>query len=363
MMKKVLFIDRDGTIITEPEDEQVDSLEKFRFIPGAISGLARIARETDYELVMVTNQDGLGTEAFPEETFWPAHNKMLQILNDEGVRFIGIFIDRSFPEENLPTRKPGTAMLTKYLAQGIDLANSYVIGDRITDVELAKNICCNAIYFSTKTSGDSVFSTTDWSEIYKYLKSKPRIATVTRRTKETDIRIELNIDGTGKSNITTGIGFFDHMLLQVARHGSFDLNIEASGDDGVDGHHLIEDLAICLGEAFLEATGSKKGLERYSFVLPMDDCLAQVALDLGGRPWFVWDAEFQGIKIGDMPSEMFFHFFKSFSDNARCNLNIKAEGNNEHHKIEAIFKAFARALKEAVKQTENYELPSTKGKL
>jgi imidazoleglycerol-phosphate dehydratase/histidinol-phosphatase len=362
-MNKVLFIDRDGTIITEPEDEQVDSLEKFRFNPGAITGLAGIARETDYELVIVSNQDGLGTASFPEESFWPSHNKMLQILMDEGVEFAEVFIDRSFPEDNLPTRKPGTAMLTKYLARGIDPENSYVIGDRLTDLELAKNIGCKAIFFSNKKSPDAVLSTTDWNEIFRYLKSKPRIATVARKTKETDIRIELNIDGTGKSKISTGIAFFDHMLDQVARHGNFDLTIEASGDDGVDGHHLIEDLAICFGEALLQATGSKRGIERYSFVLPMDDSLAQVALDLGGRAWFVWDVEFKGEKTGDMPTEMFSHFFKSFSDNAKCNLNIKAEGDNDHHKIEAIFKAFARALKLAVRKSGNSELPSTKGKL
>jgi len=362
-MKKVLFIDRDGTIITEPEDEQVDSLEKFRFMPGAITGLSGIARETDYELVMVTNQDGLGTDAFPEETFWPAHNKMLQILEDEGVEFAEIFIDRTFPEENAPTRKPGTAMLTKYLANGIDLKNSYVIGDRPTDIELAKNLGCNAIFFGKKKTTGSVLSTTDWTEILRYLKSKPRTAVVERKTKETDIRVNLNIDGTGKSDISTGIRFFDHMLDQIARHGSFDLAIEAKGDDGVDGHHLIEDLAICLGEAFDKALGSKRGIERYSFVLPMDDSLAQVAIDLGGRSWLVWEVELPVLTIGEIPTEMFFHFFKSFSDNAKCNLNIKADGSNGHHKIEAIFKAFARALKAAVKKTESFELPSTKGKL
>ncbi|MCU0472686.1 MAG: bifunctional histidinol-phosphatase/imidazoleglycerol-phosphate dehydratase HisB [Bacteroidales bacterium] len=362
-MKRVLFIDRDGTVLTEPEDEQVDSLEKFSFIPGVITGLSRIAVETDYELVMVTNQDGLGTKSFPEDTFWPSQNKMLQILQGEGVRFAEIFIDRSFPEENLPTRKPGTGMLVNYLAKGIDLNDSYVIGDRLTDVELAKNLGCKAIYFNKRKSQDAIFSTTDWNEIYSYLKSIPRIAAIERKTKETDIRLEINLDGTGKSNISTGMQFFDHMLDQIARHGNFDLTITASGDDGTEGHHLIEDLAICMGEALRKAAGSKKGIERYSFVLPMDDCLAQVALDLGGRPWLVWEAEFSGQKIGEIPSEMFFHFFKSFSDNARCNLNIKADGSNEHHKIEAIFKAFARALKMAVKQTDNFNLPTTKGKL
>lgn len=362
-MKKVLFIDRDGTILTEPEDEQVDSLEKFRFIPGAITGLSGIAFETDYELVMVTNQDGLGTKSFPEETFWPSHNKMLQILQGEGVTFAEIFIDRSFPEDNEPTRKPGTGLLVKYLAKGIDLNNSYVIGDRFSDIELAKNLGCNAIFFSKKKSSDAIFSTTDWNEIYSYLKSKPRIASIERKTNETDIRLEINLDGTGKSNISTGIGFFDHMLEQIARHGNFNLTIFAAGDKGIDGHHLIEDLAICLGEAFRKAAGSKKGIERYSFILPMDDCLAQVAIDLGGRPWLAWEAEFKSQKIGEMPTEMFFHFFKSFSDNALCNLNIKADGDNEHHKIESIFKAFAKALKMAVKRTENFNLPTTKGKL
>src|SRR5664280_35290 len=356
-MKKALFIDRDGTLLAEPEDEQVDSLEKFRFIPGAITGLARIASETDFELVMVTNQDGLGTQSFPEETFWPSHNKMLGILEGEGVCFTKIFIDRTFPEDNAPTRKPGTAMLLKYLAQGIDLENSYVIGDRITDLELAKNLGCNAIYFNSNKSQDAVLSTEDWHAIYRFLKLKPRASSVERKTKETDIRLELNIDGTGKSDISTGIEFFDHMLDQLARHGSFDLIIKASGDKGVDGHHLIEDLAICLGEAFLKAAGSKKGIERYSFILPMDDCLAQVAIDMGGRSWLVWKADFSYQKIGEMPTEMFYHFSKSFSDSAKCNLNISAEGSNEHHKIEAIFKAFARALKNALKQTDNFLLP------
>jgi imidazoleglycerol-phosphate dehydratase/histidinol-phosphatase len=343
-MKKVLFIDRDGTILTEPEDEQVDSLEKFTFIPGAITGLEKIARETDFELVMVTNQDGLGTPSFPEESFWPSHNKMINILEGEGVRFSEVFIDRSFPEDNAPTRKPGTAMLVRYLAKGIDLENSYVIGDRLTDVELAKNLGCNAIFFNSKKSEDAVLSSTDWNDIYRFLKSKPRVSSVER-------------------NISTGIEFFDHMLDQVARHGSFDIMIKASGDKGVDGHHIVEDLAICLGEAFLKAAGSKKGIERYSFVLPMDDCLAQVAIDMGGRPWLVWQVNFSGQKIGEMPTEMFYHFFKSFSDSAKCNLNIAAEGSNEHHKIEAVFKAFARALKNALKRTDNFSLPSTKGKL
>jgi len=362
-MKKILFIDRDGTIIKEPEDEQVDSIEKFRFIPGAITGLARIAKETDFELVIVTNQDGLGTPAFPEETFWPPHFKMLEILRDEGVEFAEVFIDRTLPEENAPTRKPGTALLVHYLAKGVDLENSYVIGDRLTDVELAKNLGCNAILFGNKTSEDAVLSAAGWNEIYRFLVSKPRRASCKRKTRETDIRVEINIDGTGNGTINTGIGFFDHMLDQIAKHGGFDLIIEATGDTNVDVHHLVEDVAICLGKAVSDALGSKKGIERYSFVLPMDDCLAQVAVDLGGRPWLVWEAEFKNGKIGEMPTEMFFHFFKSFSDNALCNLNIRADGTNEHHKIEAIFKAFARALKSAVKKSGNTGMPSTKGKL
>jgi len=360
-MKKVLFIDRDGTIIVEPEDEQVNSLDKFRFIPGAISGLVRIARETEYELVMVTNQDGLGTPSFPEETFRPVHNKMIRVLKDEGVEFAEVFIDRTFSEEKSPTRKPGTAMLVKYLAGGVDLENSYVIGDRVTDVELAKNLGCNAVFFNKSISDDAILCTTDWNEICSFLKSRPRTASVNRKTGETDITIRLNIDGTGRSRIDTGIGFFDHMLDQIARHGNFDLEISASGDLTDDGHHIVEDVAITLGEAFFKASGKKKGIERYSFVLPMDDCLAQVSLDMGGRPWLVWDVLFANEKTGEMPSEMFFHFFKSFSDNARCNLNIKAEGGNEHHKTESVFKAFGRALKQALKHTDNFNIPSTKG--
>jgi imidazoleglycerol-phosphate dehydratase/histidinol-phosphatase len=362
-MKKVLFIDRDGTILKEPEDEQVDSLEKFSFIPGAITGLADIARNTDYELVMVTNQDGLGTPSFPEDTFWPSHNKMLRILEDEGINFAEIFIDRTFPEDNAPTRKPGTVMLVKYLARGVDLQNSYVIGDRVTDLQLAKNLGCQAIFFCSKKSGDALFNTTSWNEIFRYLKSKPRTSSVQRKTGETDISVDLNLDGSGKSSINTGIGFLDHMLDQIARHGNFDLTIYAKGDIKVDNHHLTEDLAICLGEAFLKALGNKKGIERYSFVLPMDDCLAQVAVDLGGRPWLVWEVEFQNTMIGEMPTEMFYHFFKSLSDNLKCNVNIRAEGSNDHHRIESVFKAFARAMKNAVKQNEDFNIPSTKGKL
>jgi imidazoleglycerol-phosphate dehydratase / histidinol-phosphatase len=362
-MKKVLFIDRDRTIIMEPENEQVDSLEKLRFMPGAISGLARIARETDFELVMVTNQDGLGTASFPEESFWPAHNKMIQILRDEGVEFKEVFIDRTFPEDNAPTRKPGTAMLVKYLSGGVDLENSYVIGDRMTDVELAKNLGCRAISFNKRNPDDAVMCIASWDEICNFLRSRPRTATIYRKTKETDITIRLNIDGTGKSRIGTGIGFFDHMLDQLARHGGFDLDVDATGNLTDNGHHLIEDVAICLGEAFFKAAGSKKGVERYGYVLPMDDCLAQVAIDMGGRPWLVWNVEFKSTEIGEIPAEMFFHFFKSFSDNAKCTLNIKAEGSNDHHRIEAVFKAFARALRSALKKTGMYDVPSTKGKI
>jgi len=362
-MKKVLFIDRDGTILTEPEDEQVDSFEKLTFLPGAISCLSKIAKETDYELVMVTNQDGLGTASFPEDTFWPVQNKMLEILKREGVAFAEIFIDKTMPSEKAPTRKPGTALLVRYLASGIDLNSSYVIGDRLTDIELARNIGCKVIYVCDKSNPEAEITTKDWNDIYKYLKQIPRISNVERKTSETDINIELNLDGSGKSSIHTGIGFFDHMLEQIARHGNLDLKIQVNGDLYIDEHHTVEDVAISLGDAVLMALGGKKGIERYSFVLPMDDCLAQVALDFGGRPWLVWDVRFNREKVGELPAELFFHFFKSFSDNAKCNLNIKAEGQNEHHKIEAIFKAFAKAIKLAVKQTDNFNLPSTKGTL
>jgi imidazoleglycerol-phosphate dehydratase/histidinol-phosphatase len=362
-MKKVLFIDRDGTILAEPEDEQVDSLDKFSFLPGVITALSRIVKETDYELVMVTNQDGLGTKSFPEETFWPSHNKMLQILKGEGIEFREIFIDRTFPEENAPTRKPGTAMLIKYLAQGIDLSSSFVIGDRLTDIQLAKNIGCKAILISDGEFAGSELSTKDWDKIFRFLKTSHRIAVVSRKTSETRITVEINLDGNGSSSIDTGIGMFNHLLDQITRHANIDLMIKAEGDLEIDEHHTTEDVAIALGEALLTALGSKRGIERYGFVLPMDDCLASVAIDFSGRPWLVWDASFTREKIGDMPTEMFFHFFKSLSDNAKMNLNIKAEGNNEHHKIEAIFKAFSKALKIAVKQTDSTSLPSTKGAL
>ncbi len=361
-MKKVLFIDRDGTLIIEPPtDFQVDSLEKLEFYPQVFQYLGKIVRELDYQLVMVTNQDGLGTASFPEADFWLAHQKMIQAFQNEGIVFSEVLIDRSFPHENLPTRKPGTGMLTHYLNGAFDLANSYVIGDRLTDVQLAINLGCKAIYLHQDTSPDAVLSTPSWADIYAFLATQPRRASVLRHTSETHIAIELNLDGTGKSLIHTGLGFFDHMLEQIARHGQLDLNIQVKGDLHIDEHHTIEDTAIALGEAFLRALGSKKGIERYGFLLPMDDCLTQVALDFGGRPWLVWEADFRREKIGDMPTEMFMHFFKSFSDNAKCNLNIQAKGDNEHHKIESIFKAFAKVIKMAACRTNNHSIPSTKG--
>jgi imidazoleglycerol-phosphate dehydratase / histidinol-phosphatase len=371
-MKKVLFIDRDGTLIIEPEDQQIDSLEKLEFYPGVFYWLGKITRETDFELVMVTNQDGLGTSSFPEETFWPAHNKVMKAFENEGVKFSEVLIDRSFAHENKPTRKPGIGMLTKYLNGNFDLKNSYVIGDRITDVQLAKNLGAAGILindgnFAPKISEANLYEycvliTTDWEKIYNYLLGPARKASVIRTTKETDIKIDVDLNGQGKSTIATGIAFFDHMLDQLSRHGNVDLNILVKGDLHIDEHHTIEDTALALGEAFLKALGDKRGIERYGFCLPMDDCLAQVAIDFGGRPWLVWEAEFKREKIGEMPTEMFYHFFKSFSDTAKCNLNVKAEGTNEHHKIEAIFKAFAKAIKMAVKK-EGSLLPSTKGVL
>lgn len=371
-MKKVLFIDRDGTLIIEPADEQIDSLEKLEFYPGVFTWLGRIARETDFELVMVTNQDGLGTDSFPEDTFWPAQNKMVGALENEGIVFSQTFIDRSFPKENKPTRKPGTAMLTTFLDGDYDLANSYVIGDRLTDVQLAANLGCKAILLNDDTFKDEVRSrnldgscaliSKNWEDIYKLLSAPNRRASVKRKTNETDISISVNLDGSGNSNIQTGLGFFDHMLDQLSRHGNLDLDIHVDGDLHIDEHHTIEDTGLALGEAFVKALGDKRGIERYGYCLPMDDCLAQVALDFGGRPWIVWDAEFKREKIGEMPTEMFFHFFKSFTDTSKSNLNIKAEGDNEHHKIEAIFKAFARAIRMAVKKEGN-QLPSTKGVL
>ncbi|MES2515502.1 MAG: bifunctional histidinol-phosphatase/imidazoleglycerol-phosphate dehydratase HisB [Bacteroidota bacterium] len=367
-MKKVLFIDRDGTLIWEPPtDFQIDSFEKFRFLPGVITWLGKIVRELDYELVLVTNQDGLGTEAFPESTFWPVHHLMINILASEGITFSEQCIDRTFEKDNLPTRKPNTGMLTKYLQGDYDLANSFVIGDRITDVKLAENLGTKAIFIKNydKPDGyeaDIQLSANNWEEIYNYLKLPERRVKQIRKTRETDISIELNLDGTGHSNISTGLAFFDHMLEQIAKHGNVDLSINTKGDLNIDEHHTIEDTAITLGEAFLKALGDKRGIERYGFTLPMDDCLAQVALDFGGRNWIVWDAEFQREKIGDMPTELFYHFFKSFSDAAKCNLNIKVEGQNEHHKIESVFKAFAKAIKQAAKRDpDNMNLPSTKG--
>lgn len=363
-MKKVLFIDRDGTLVIEPPiDFQLDSLEKLEFYPGVFQAMAKIATQLDYELVLVTNQDGLGTDSFPEDTFWPAQNKMIEAFKNEGVEFSDILIDRSFPEDNAPTRKPRTGLLQKYMYGDYDLANSYVIGDRKTDIELAKNLNCKGIFIGNETVEGAELSTTSWAEIVSYLVSKPRVAKVVRKTNETDIAIEVNLDGTGKSNISTGIGFFDHMLEQISKHGTIDLDIAVKGDLEIDEHHTIEDVALALGDAFLKALGSKKGIERYGFLLPMDDCLAQVAIDFGGRPWLVWEADFKREMIGEMPSEMFMHFFKSFSDTAKCNLNMKVEGDNEHHKIEALFKAFAKAIKMAVKKTDNYSIPSTKGTL
>ncbi|TNF49336.1 MAG: bifunctional histidinol-phosphatase/imidazoleglycerol-phosphate dehydratase HisB [Bacteroidetes bacterium] len=363
-MKKVLFIDRDGTIVIEPPiDFQLDSLEKLEFYPGVFSGLSKIARELDYELVMVTNQDGLGTSSFPEDTFWPAQNKIIQAFENEGVKFKEILIDKSFPEDNAPTRKPGTGLLNQYIYGNYDLANSFVIGDRKTDIQLAENLGAKGIFIGDQCDMPTALTTKSWEEIYQFLKAIPRAAEKVRKTNETDIRIAINLDGSGKSSISTGLGFFDHMLEQLSKHGGIDLEINVQGDLEIDEHHTIEDVAICLGETFLEALGSKKGIERYGFLLPMDDCLAQVAIDFGGRPWLVWDTSFKREMIGEMPTEMFIHFFKSFSDGAKCNLNIKAEGDNEHHKIESIFKAFAKAIKMAIRQTNDYSIPSTKGVL
>jgi imidazoleglycerol-phosphate dehydratase/histidinol-phosphatase len=363
-MKKVLFIDRDGTLVIEPPvDYQLDSLEKLEFYPGVFQWLSKIALELEYELVMVTNQDGLGTSAFPEETFWPAQNKIIEAFQNEGINFSEILIDKSFPEDNAPTRKPRTGLLSKYIFGDYNLEASFVIGDRATDIELALNLKAKSIFIGRENVKGADLSVNEWQEIYQYLKAKPRVAKRLRKTNETNIEIEINLDGKGTSDISTGIGFFDHMLEQISKHGGIDLQIQVQGDLEIDEHHTIEDVAITFGETLIEALGSKKGIERYGFLLPMDDCLAQVAIDFGGRPWLVWDADFKREMIGEMPSEMFLHFFKSFSDGAKCNLNIKAEGDNEHHKIESIFKALARAIKMAVKQTNNYTIPSTKGTL
>jgi len=367
---KLLFIDRDGTLVIEPPiDYQLDSLEKLEFYPGVFRWLSRIVEELDFELVMVTNQDGLGTSSFPEETFWPAHNKMMKAFENEGINFKEVLIDRSFPEDNASTRKPRTGLLTAYLNGNYDLANSFVIGDRLTDIELAENVGAKGILLSNNEelnykNNTQILKTENWKTIYEFLKLSERTAEITRKTNETDISIRLNLDGTGKAKIDTGIEFFNHMLDQIARHGGLDLDITVKGDLEVDEHHTIEDTAIALGEVFYKALGNKLGIERYGFCLPMDDCLAQVAIDFGGRNWLEWEVEFKREMIGKMPTEMFFHFFKSFTDGAKCNLNIKAEGTNEHHKIEAIFKAFAKAMKMAKKRdVNNMQLPSTKGLL
>ncbi|MEK9613367.1 MAG: bifunctional histidinol-phosphatase/imidazoleglycerol-phosphate dehydratase HisB [Flavobacteriaceae bacterium] len=376
-MKKVLFIDRDGTLSLEPDDYQLDAFEKLVFYPKMITYLGKIARELDYTLVMVTNQDGLGTDSFPEKDFWPVQELIINTLEQEGIVFDEVLIDRSFPEDQAPTRKPRTGLLNRYLdTTQYDLKKSYVIGDRLTDMELAKNLNAQGIFIANNEglgaleaqASDAeeaiVLKTTQWEEIYRFLKLKQRIAIQKRTTHETDIELILNLDGTGQSSIDTGIAFFDHMLDQIARHGSMDLTLKVRGDLEVDEHHTIEDSAIVLGEAFARALGDKLGMERYGFCLPMDDCLAQVAIDFGGRNWLVWEADFKREMIGQMPTEMFYHFFKSFTDGAKANLNIQAQGTNEHHKIEAIFKAFAKAIKVAVRRdTEKMILPSTKGSL
>lgn len=359
-MKKVLFIDRDGTLIYEPADEQIDAFEKLRFVKGVFRNLSFIRQHLDFEFVMVSNQDGLGTSSFPEETFWPVHNFILQTLEGEGVTFDNILIDRHFPEDNHPCRKPGTGMLTEYINNPeYDLKGSYVIGDRDTDRQLAENLGCKALILGNEEGGGL-----SWDKISELLFAGERIAEVSRTTKETDIYVKMNLDGRGTCDISTGLGFFDHMLEQIGKHGMIDLTVHTKGDLEVDEHHTIEDTAIAIGECILKALGDKRGIERYGYCLPMDDCLCSVALDFGGRPWLVWDAEFHREKIGEMPTEMFLHFFKSLSDAARMNLNIKAEGQNEHHKIEGIYKALARALKMAVKRDiYKFELPSTKGML
>jgi len=378
-MKKVLFIDRDGTLAIEPPvDYQLDSFEKLEFYPKVFQYLGKIAKELDFELVMVTNQDGLGTPSFPEATFWPVHNFLMKTFEKEGIIFTEQIIDRTFARDNAPTRKPNTGLLSHYISSSYDLENSFVIGDRVTDIELAKNLGAKGIYINNEnTEGNDeltvskselvnyiALETKDWSSIYEFLKAQDRTGSIIRNTNETQIQIDLNLDGTGKSDISTGISFFDHMLDQIARHGQLDLVLKVKGDLEVDEHHTIEDTAIALGEVFAKTLGSKLGIERYGFCLPMDDCLAQVAIDFGGRNWLVWEADFKREMVGKMPTEMFIHFFKSFTDGAKCNLNIQAEGTNEHHKIESIFKAFAKAIKMAVKRdVEKMILPSTKGML
>jgi len=377
-MKRILFIDRDGTLIKEaPPTYQVDSFEKLEFYPHAFEFMTKIAQEFDYELIMVTNQDGLGTPSFPEDTFWPVQNFVMKALENEGIHFSAVHIDKTFAKENAPTRKPGIGMLLEYLnAEKYDIKNSFVIGDRITDVQLAKNLGCNAFWLNNEPGlgGKEInntleelhstiaLETTEWSKIYEYLKLGLRHVVHERNTNETKISIDLNVDGSGKALIKTGLGFFDHMLEQIARHGKMDLKINVNGDLHIDEHHTIEDTGIALGETFAKALADKRGMERYGFALPMDEADAKVLIDFGGRNWIVWNAEFKREKIGEMPTEMFFHFFKSFSDAAKCNLNIECNGENEHHKIEAIFKAFAKAIRMAVKRDplSNY-LPSTKG--
>ena len=378
-MKKVLFIDRDGTLAIEPPvDYQLDSFEKLEFYPKVFQYLGKIAKDLDFELVMVTNQDGLGTPSFPEATFWPVHNFLVKTFEKEGIVFTEQIIDRTFARDNAPTRKPNTGLLSHYISSSYDLENSFVIGDRMTDIELAKNLGARGIFINndniegtdeltvTKDELENYIAleTKDWSAIYEFLKAKDRTGSISRNTNETKIQIDLNLDGTGTSDISTGISFFDHMLDQIARHGQLDLVVNVKGDLEVDEHHTIEDTAIALGEVFAKTLGNKLGIERYGFYLPMDDCLSQVAIDFGGRNWLVWEADFKREMVGKMPTEMFFHFFKSFTDGAKCNLNIKAEGTNEHHKIESIFKAFAKAIKMAVKRdVEKMILPSTKGVL
>ena len=375
-MKKILFIDRDGTLALEPENYQLDSFEKLIFYPGVFNSLGKISRELDFELVMVTNQDGLGTPSFPENTFWPTHEFLLRCFENEDIIFDDIYIDKSLPSDNAPTRKPGIGLLKKYINnKNYDLENSYVIGDRLTDMELALNLGAKGIFISnddklvemeiSENLNNSIsLKTTKWNDIYSFLKLKQRVVTKKRVTNETKINLDLNLDGNGESDINTGIAFFDHMLNQIARHGNMDIKLSVHGDLEVDEHHTIEDTAIILGEAFYSALGEKIGIERYGFSLPMDDCLAQVSIDFGGRNWLVWEADFKREMIGKMPTEMFMHFFKSFSDGAKANINIKAEGSNEHHKIEAIFKAFAKAIKFAIKRDPNKMiLPTTKGSL
>lgn len=360
-MKKVLFIDRDGTLLVEPSDMQIDDMEKLAFLPGAVTNLARIARELDYELVLVTNQDGLGTTSFPEEHFLPPHRLMLSILEGEGIRFGDVHIDRTFPHENASTRKPGIGMLGRYFSAEYDLPGSFVIGDRATDTQLAANLGCRAIRIASQPDPDADCTAQSWDEIRRFLFALPRRSVVRRRTNETDILVELSPDGEGHPDIRTGIGFFDHMLAQLALHGGLDLRLRVDGDLHVDEHHTIEDTAIALGECLARALGRRIGIGRYGFLLPMDDALAQVALDFGGRPWLVWEAEFRREMIGGMPTEMFAHFFKSFCDAARCTLHIRATGENEHHKIESIFKGVGRAVAQAVARTRSGTVPSTKG--